>query len=193
MIDADGSLLGVYRKSHIPNAVGYQEKHDFTPGDTGFKVWGSKFAKLCVGVCRDQRFPEAARCMALQGAEILLYPTAIGTEPGHGEIDSATHWQNVMCGHAGANIVPLVASNRIETERPTDEDGLKMSFYGSSFIADETGVKVQEADRTSEAIQVHTFDLDFLRDYREAWGVYRDRRPDRYGSIATHDGPMPTL
>lgn len=185
--------MGVYRKSHIPNAVGYREKHYFTPGDTGFKVWDTRYAKLGLGVCWDQWFPEAARCMALQGAEILLYPTAIGTEPSHAEIDSAVHWQNVMCGHAGANIVPLVVSNRIGTERATDEDGPKMSFYGSSFMADETGVKIQEADRTSEAILVHTFDLDFIRDYRDAWRVYRDRRPDLYGTIATHDGRMTTL
>ena len=190
IVDADGSTLGVYRKSHIPNSVGYQEKHYFTPGETGFKVWDTAYGKLGVGICWDQWFPEAARCMALQGAEILMYPTAIGTEPGHPEIDSSAHWQNVMCGHAGANIVPLVASNRIGSERASEDDGLEMSFYGASFIADHTGVKVQEADNVSEAVLVHAFDLDSIRDYREAWGVYRDRRPDLYGAIATHDGGL---
>ena len=190
MVDADGKVLGSYRKSHIPNAIGYQEKHYFTPGDTGFKVWQTAHGTVGLGICWDQWFPEAARCMALQGAEILLYPTAIGSEPGHPGIDSSAHWQNVMCGHAGANIVPLVASNRIGSERATEQDGMEMTFYGSSFIADPTGVKVEEADKASETVLVHSFDLDEIRTYREAWGVYRDRRPDLYGAIATHDGRM---
>jgi len=185
--------LGVSRKSHIPNAVGYQEKHCFTPGDTGFKVWNTKFATLGLGICWDQWVPEDARSMALQGAQVLPYPTAIGTEPGHAEIDSAVHWQNVMCGYAGANIVLLVASNRIGTERATEQDGLKMTFYGSSFIADETGTKIQKADRAGEAVLVDTFDLDSIRSDREAFSVYRDRRPDLYGTIVTHGGRPTTL
>ena len=141
IVDADGEVLGVYRKSHIPNEIGYQEKQYFSPGDTGFKVWDSAYACIGVGICWDQWFPEAARCMALKGAEILLYPTAIGTEPGNQSLDSMPHWQNVMCGHAAANIVPVVASNRIGTETATEDQSLKMTFYGSSFIADHTGSK----------------------------------------------------
>lgn len=188
VVDADGKVLGVYRKSHIPNEVGYQEKQYFSPGDTGFKVWNTAYARIGVGICWDQWFPEAARCMALKGAEILLYPTAIGTEPGNQELDSMPHWQNVMCGHAAANIVPVVASNRIGTETATEDQSLKMTFYGSSFIADHTGVKVTEANRTDQDVLVHGFDLDAIRHYRETWGVYRDRRPDLYGAIGTLDG-----
>ncbi len=187
-IDADGSILGVYRKSHIPNAVGYQEKHYFSPGDTGFKVWETRYARLGVGICWDQWFPEAARCMALQGADILMYPTAIGSEPGHPGLDSAIHWQNVMCGHAAANIMPVVASNRIGTEQATHDESLDLTFYGSSFVADHTGVKVAEANRTDETVLVHAFDLETLRSYRETWGVFRDRRPDLYSAIGTLDG-----
>ncbi len=188
VIDADGAILGVYRKSHIPNSVGYQEKHYFSPGDTGFKVWRTRYASLGVGICWDQWFPEAARCMALQGAELLLYPTAIGSEPGEPDLDSSRHWQNVMCGHAAANIVPVVASNRIGTERAKHDQSLALTFYGSSFIADHTGVKVSEAGRTEETVLVHAFDLDAQRSYRETWGVYRDRRPDLYGAIGSLDG-----
>ena len=188
MIDADGQVLGVYRKSHIPNGIGYQEKTYFSPGDTGFKVWHTRYAKLGVGVCWDQWFPEAARCMALMGAEVLMYPTAIGSEPDDGEIDSSTHWQNTMCGHAAANIMPLVASNRIGTEQAMHDETLELTFYGSSFIVDHTGVKVAEANRTDESVLVHSFDMDDIRAYRETWGVFRDRRPDLYGAIATLDG-----
>ena len=188
MIDADGSLLGVYRKSHIPNAIGYQEKHYFSPGDTGFRVWSTRYAEVGVGVCWDQWFPEAARCMALAGAELLMYPTAIGSEPGHAGLDSSAHWQNVMCGHAGANIMPVVASNRIGRETAKYDDGLEMTFYGSSFIADHTGEKVAAANKTDPGVLVHTFDRDEVRSYRESWGVYRDRRPDLYGAIGTLDG-----
>ncbi|MEM7207361.1 MAG: N-carbamoylputrescine amidase [Pseudomonadota bacterium] len=187
MIDADGSVLGVYRKTHIPNAIGYQEKTYFSPGDTGFKVWDTRYAKIGLGICWDQWFPEAARSMALQGAEVLLYPTAIGSEPGDESVDSMRHWQNVMCGHAGANITPLVASNRIGKETGSDSD-IAMTFYGSSFIADHTGSKVAEANRSDKSVLTHTFDLDEVRDYRETWGVFRDRRPECYGALMTLDG-----
>lgn len=189
MIDADGGILGIYRKTHIPNAVGYQEKQYFSPGDTGFKVWETKFAKVGVGVCWDQWFPEAARCMALQGAEVLMYPTAIGSEPADESVDSMEHWQNVMCGHAAANIMPLVASNRIGNEKATTGN-MEMTFYGSSFISDAIGNKVQVADRETETVLVHTFDLEQIRTYRETWGVYRDRRPEQYAAIGTMDGQL---
>lgn len=188
VIDADGAILGVYRKSHIPQAVGYQEKYYFSPGDTGFGVWDTRYARLGVGICWDQWFPEAARCLALQGAEILMYPTAIGSEPSEPGLDSMVHWQNVMCGHAAANIMPIVASNRIGNERAMHDESVNLTFYGSSFIADHTGNKVAKANRTDEAVLVHTFDLETLRSYREAWGVFRDRRPDLYGAIGTLDG-----
>lgn len=187
MVDADGSVLGVYRKSHIPNEVGYQEKQYFSPGDTGFKVWNTRYAKLGVGICWDQWFPEMARCMSLMGADILMYPTAIGSEPSRDDIDSASHWQNVMCGHAAANIMPVVASNRIGLEKGTEEE-IELEFYGSSFISDHLGNKVQEANRKDEAILLHEFDLDAIEAYRKTWGVYRDRRPDLYGAIETLDG-----
>jgi N-carbamoylputrescine amidase len=189
MVDADGSILGVYRKTHIPNGPGYQEKQYFSPGDTGFKVWKTRYGKIGVGICWDQWFPEAARCMALMGAEILMYPTAIGSEPLPAPaIDSKGHWQRVMQGHAGANIMPLVASNRIGTETATEDANTSITFYGSSFIADHTGAKVQEADRVNEQILVHTFNLDKIRKYREGWGVFRDRRPNMYSPVGTLDG-----
>ena len=188
IIDADGSILGVYRKSHIPNAIGYQEKEYFSPGDTGFKVWQTQYANIGVGICWDQWFPEAARCMALAGAELLFYPTAIGSEPGNPELKSVSHWRNTMCGHAAANIVPVIASNRIGKEVGTEDEKLEMEFYGSSFIADETGNRVADADENSESILVHTFDLDEIRNHRQTWGVYRDRRVDLYGSLLTLDG-----
>jgi len=188
MIDADGSVLGVYRKSHIPNSIGYQEKQYFSPGDTGFKVWDTAYGKVGAGICWDQWFPEAARCMALMGAEILMYPTAIGSEPGAPDVSSTVHWQNTMCGHAAANIMPVVASNRIGHEQAKHDPSLDMTFYGSSFIADHTGVKVAEANETDQSVLVHSFDRDAIRDYRESWGVYRDRRPDLYGALGTFDG-----
>jgi N-carbamoylputrescine amidase len=185
MIDADGSVLGVYRKSHIPEGPGYHEKFYFSPGDTGFRVWKTRYGTLGVGICWDQWFPEAARCMALMGAEALLYPTAIGSEPQDASIDSRDHWQRCMQGHAAANVMPLVASNRIGIERGQNYE---MTFYGSSFIADSTGAKVAEADRTSPAVLTATFDLDQVRRQRHAWGVFRDRRPDLYGPLLTYDG-----
>jgi N-carbamoylputrescine amidase len=185
MIDADGALLGVYRKSHIPEGPGYHEKYYFSPGDTGFRVWRTRFGVLGVGICWDQWFPEAARCMALMGAEALLYPTAIGSEPHDASIDSRDHWQRCMQGHAAANVMPLIASNRIGTERGQTHE---MTFYGSSFIADPTGAKVAEADRSGEAVLTATFDLDAVRAQRHAWGVFRDRRPELYAPILTLDG-----
>jgi N-carbamoylputrescine amidase len=185
MVDADGAVLGHYRKSHIPEGPGYHEKFYFSPGDTGFKVFDTKIAKLGVAICWDQWFPEAARSMALLGAEILLYPTAIGSEPQDASIDSSGHWQRTMQGHAAANIMPLVASNRIGEEAG---EKYTMTFYGSSFIASHTGEKVAAADRTSEIVLTAAFDLDEIRRYRQSWGVFRDRRPDLYYPILSLDG-----
>ena len=180
MIDAGGEMLGVYRKTHIPDGVGYQEKYYFNPGDTGFRVWDTKFGQVGLGICWDQWFPETARCLVLGGAEILLYPTAIGNEPQFPDWDSRDHWQRAMQGHAASNMIPLVASNRIGAEKGKNSE---MTFYGSSFIADETGAKVAEADRTSETVLTHTFDLDAIRNQRAQWGFFRDRRPEHYGAL----------
>lgn len=185
MIDADGRVLGVYRKSHIPEGPGYHEKYYFSPGDTGFRVWQTRYGVLGVGICWDQWFPESARCMALMGAEALLYPTAIGSEPHDASIDSRDHWQRCMQGHAAANVMPLIASNRIGVERGQKYE---MTFYGSSFIAGPAGEKVAEADRSTEAVLTATFDLEQVRSQRHAWGVFRDRRPELYGPILTLDG-----
>lgn len=191
LIDAGGEILGTYRKTHIPNGPGYQEKTYFNPGDTGFKVWKTKYGTIGVGICWDQWFPESARCMALMGAEVLFYPTAIGSEPHPAPpLDSSGHWQRVMQGHAGANIMPLIASNRIGTEVATNDDQSSITFYGSSFITDHTGAIVQEANRIDEQVLVHTFDLDQICKYREGWGVFRDRRPDLYKSLMTLDGKI---
>lgn len=190
MIDADGSLLGVYRKTHIPNDFGYQEKQYFTPGDTGFRVWETKFGCIGVGICWDQWFPETQRSLALMGAELIFHPTAIGNEPGVGveDYDSQAHWTHVQCGAAGANMVPVIASNRTGTEQSKFTDGLEMTFYGSSFIADQMGNIVDQADRTSECILVHAFDLDAIARQRDWWGIFRDRRPCMYNVLATSDG-----
>ena len=188
MIDAGGEMLGVYRKTHIPDGVGYQEKYYFNPGDTGFRVWDTKFGQVGLGICWDQWFPETARCLVLGGAEILLYPTAIGNEPQFPDWDSRDHWQRAMQGHAASNMVPLVASNRIGAEKGKNSE---MTFYGSSFIADETGAKVAEADRTSETVLTHTFDLDAIRNQRAQWGFFRDRRPEHYGALVTLTGNSP--
>lgn len=185
MIDAGGAMLGLYRKTHIPDGVGYQEKYYFNPGDTGFRVWETKFGKVGLGICWDQWFPETARCLVLGGAEVLLYPTAIGTEPQFPEWDSRDHWQRAMQGHAASNMVPLVASNRVGKEKGKNSE---MTFYGSSFITDETGAKVAEADRNSEAVLTHAFDLDAIRNQRAQWGFFRDRRPEHYGALVTLDG-----
>jgi len=186
MVDADGSELGIYRKSHIPDGRGYQEKFYFSPGDTGFKVWDTAAGKIGLGICWDQWFPECARSMALMGAEILLYPTAIGSEPPNPDYDSSTHWQNTMRGHAAANIMPLMASNRVGKE--TAPDGRSDIFYGRSFIADYQGEKIGEMDRTEEGLRVASFDMEMIRELRRSWGVFRDRRPELYGALMTLDG-----
>lgn len=185
MIDADGSMMGIYRKSHIPDGPGYTEKFYFSPGDTGFRVWDTAHGKVGVGICWDQWFPEAARSMALMGAEVLLYPTAIGSEPPNPTWDSSGHWQRVMQGHAGANITPVVAANRTghEVGDPTE-----ITFYGSSFIADGTGAKVAEANRTEETVLLATFERAKLQEMRTVWGLFRDRRPELYFPIMTMDG-----
>ncbi|MFK7868901.1 MAG: N-carbamoylputrescine amidase [Roseobacter sp.] len=188
IIDADGSRLGIYRKTHVPHGFGYQEKFYFSPGDTGFRVWDTTFGRIGVGICWDQWFPECARAMALMGAELLFYPTAIGSEVGDEQWDSARHWQRVQQGHAGANLVPLIASNRIGAE--TGLSGTEMRFYGSSFIADQFGEKVQEADRETETVLTRTFDLDKAAEIRDYWCVFRDRRPDQYGALMTLDGKI---
>jgi N-carbamoylputrescine amidase len=186
MIDADGSILGLYRKSHIPDGPGYQEKFYFTPGDTGFKVWRTQFGTFGAAICWDQWFPESARAMALMGAEALFYPTAIGTEPPPAPpVDSRDHWRRVMLGHAGANVMPLIASNRIGTERGQAGE---ITFYGSSFIADPLGAIVAELDRTHEGVATAAFDLDEVAKARAGWGLFRDRRPDLYQSLVSHDG-----
>lgn len=185
IIDAGGEVLGTYRKSHIPESPGYHEKFYFSPGDSGFKVWPTKFGTIGVAICWDQWFPETARSMALMGAEMLFFPTAIGTEPQDPSIDSRDHWQRTMQGHAAANVMPVVASNRIGTERGGQWE---VTYYGSSFIADHTGAIVEQADRASETVITASFDLDRIREYRESWGVFRDRRPDLYGPIMTLDG-----
>ena len=185
IVDADGTVLGHYRKSHIPDGPGYTEKYYFSPGDTGFRVWDTQHGAIGVGICWDQWFPESARSMALLGAEVLLYPTAIGSEPPDPTWDSSGHWQRVMQGHAGANLMPLVASNRIGREVGQT---CEITFYGSSFIADNTGAKVAEADRDGEAVLVASFDREQLRTQRAAWGLFRDRRPELYGPIVTLDG-----
>lgn len=185
MVDADGRTLGIYRKSHIPESPGYHEKFYFSPGDTGFKVWRTRFGALGVAVCWDQWFPESARAMALAGAEILFYPTAIGSEPQDATLDSRWHWQRTMQGHAAANVMPLVASNRIGRERG---EKLEITFYGHSFIADHTGGVIAQADDHSEQILTANFDLGAIRRYRHAWGVFRDRRPDLYAPLLKLDG-----
>lgn len=175
--DADGEILGTYRKSHIPDGPGYQEKYYFRPGDTGFKAWTTKYGRIGVGICWDQWYPECARAMALQGAEVLFYPTAIGTEPYDGALDTSGRWQKAMQGHAVSNAIPVVASNRIGLE---DNAGVKQRFYGHSFIADHTGELVQSFGATEEGILVHTADLTEIESYRADWGFFRDRRTDLY-------------
>ena len=184
MVDADGSLMGVYRKTHIPDDNYYQEKFYFTPGNTGFRVWDTRYGKIGVGICWDQWFPETARCLALAGAEMILYPTAIGSEPIL-NCDSMEHWRRCMQGHAGSNLLPVVAANRIglETVLPDPANGGQSSslcFYGSSFITDETGALVASASRDNEEILTASFDLDEVQDNRMSWGIFRDRRPHCY-------------
>lgn len=185
MIDADGEVLGVYRKTHIPDDHFYQEKFYFTPGNTGFKVWDTKYGKIGVGICWDQWFPECARSMAVQGAELIFYPTAIGSEPIL-QCDSMPHWRRCMQGHAGSNLVPVIAANRVGEEKvtPCEENNNQSSsliFYGSSFITDETGEIKEQAGRTEETILLQEFDLENIAENRLSWGLFRDRRPEYYG------------
>ena len=187
VIDADGTVLGVYRKTHIPDDHFYQEKFYFTPGNTGFKVWNTKYATIGVGICWDQWFPETARCMAVKGAELLFYPTAIGSEPII-ECDSMPHWRRCMQGHAGSNLMPVIAANRIGLEevKPCKENAMQessLNFYGSSFMTDETGEILEDASRDTEEILIHTYDLDEIANNRLSWGIFRDRRPECYGDI----------
>ena len=187
ILDADGTNLGIYRKTHIPDDHYYQEKFYFTPGDTGFKAFKTRYGTIGVGICWDQWFPETARSLALMGAELLLYPTAIGSEPIL-DCDSAGHWRRCMQGHAGSNLVPVLAANRIglETVEPCEANGGQKSalrFYGSSFIADETGALVADGTRDTEQVLTATFDLDKVEENRMSWGVFRDRRPEWYGEI----------
>lgn len=186
-IDADGKILGVYRKMHIPDDHYYQEKFYFTPGDSGFQVFRTRFGTIGVGICWDQWFPETARCMALEGAELLFYPTAIGSEPIL-ECDSMPHWRRCMQGHAASNLIPVIAANRIgvETVEPSAENGgqsSSLNFYGSSFVADETGELLETAARDKEEILMQSFDLDELQQKRLEWGLFRDRRPECYHKI----------
>jgi N-carbamoylputrescine amidase len=190
ILDADGSNLGVYRKSHIPNGPGYQEKNYFSPGDTGFRVWNTRFARIGVAICWDQWFPETARVMALMGAELFFFPTAIGTEPPPAlPVNSREHWQRTQQGHAAANLTPLIASNRYGLEHSLqDPQRLYIRFYGSSFIADAMGAKVAEAPEEGDAVLTHTFDLAAVAQLRDNWFVFRDRRPDLYDTLVSLDG-----
>ena len=185
MLDADGSELGLYRKSHIPDGPGYQEKFYFSPGDTGFKVFDTHYGRIGAAICWDQWFPEAARCLALQGAELIVYPSAIGSEPADPDYQSLGHWQRVMQGHAAANMVPVAASNRVGSER---QDEVEVTFYGGSFVADVTGAKIAEADGESDTIIYADLDLAQGRRERAGWGIFRDRRPDLYARVSTFDG-----
>jgi N-carbamoylputrescine amidase len=184
MVDADGSLMGLYRKSHIPDGPGYMEKFYFRPGDTGFKVWDTRFGRVGVGICWDQWYPEAARAMTLMGAEVLLYPTAIGSEPHQPEMDTALPWRRAMQGHAVSNVIPVVGANRIGFEPWESYPNGGQQFYGSSFIADHRGDLVADFDRHQEGVLSAEFDLDFLDRHRAAWGFFRDRRTDLYSSLA---------
>ncbi len=186
MIDASGEVVGLYRKSHIPDGPGYMEKYYFTPGDTGFRAFPTQAGTLGAGICWDQRYPECARAMALQGAEVLLYPTAIGSEPeAAGSMDTRAMWQRVMIGHAVANACYLGAANRVGTEVIED---VEQTFYGASFICDFTGEKIAEAGRNEEAVLVAGLDLETARAFRAGMGFFRDRRPDLYTSLLTSDG-----
>jgi len=187
VIDADGTVMGLYRKTHIPDGPGYEEKYYFSPGDTGFKVWQTRYATIGVGICWDQWFPEAARSMALMGAEILLYPTAIGSEPLNPSYDSQPHWQTCMQGHSAANLLPVAAANRIGTETI---DGATLTFYGSSFITDNKGALLAQCDRNSADAIVAELDLDAFAAQRAAWGLFRDRRPGMYRPLMTLDGDI---
>ena len=185
IVDADGSILGKYRKSHIPDGPGYQEKFYFNPGDTGFKVWNTKYAKIGVGICWDQWFPEAARSMVLSGAELLLYPTAIGGEPEDDGFDSSDMWQRAMIGHSASNQIPVIASNRIGTEKGID---IENYFYGRSFVTNHIGDKIAEGSRDKEEVLIGKINLSEAETLRNVWGVFRDRRPELYKGLLNLDG-----
>ena len=185
IVDADGSILGKYRKSHIPDGPGYQEKFYFNPGDTGFKVWNTKYAKIGVGICWDQWFPEAARSMVLNGAELLLYPTAIGGEPEDDGFDSSDMWQRAMIGHSASNQIPVIASNRIGTEKGID---IENYFYGRSFVTNHVGDKIAEGSRDKEEVLIGKINLSEAETLRNVWGVFRDRRPELYKGLLNLDG-----
>lgn len=185
MADADGSLMGVYRKSHIPDGPGYMEKYYFRPGDTGFKVWDTRFGRIGVGICWDQWYPECARAMALMGAEALFYPTAIGSEPHDASLDTALPWRRAMQGHAVSNVIPVIGANRIGFEPWDGYPNGGQTFYGSSFVADHRGDLVSELGRADEGLVSATFDLDFLTTHRAAWGFFRDRRPELYTALSS--------
>lgn len=196
VIDADGTIMGIYRKTHIPDSPGYYEKFFFNPGDSGFKIWKTRYATIGVGICWDQWFPETARCMAVMGAELLFFPTAIGTEPQDASINSSDHWHAVQCGHAAANVMPLIASNRFGKEtaknlHDANAEEVSITFYGTSFIANEHGQMVELAKTDEQTVLVHTFDLDKIEQTRTAWGLFRDRRPERYLPLMTSDGVHP--
>jgi N-carbamoylputrescine amidase len=195
IIDASGEVLGIYRKAHIPNGPGYQEKNYFSPGDTGFRVWDTQFGRIGVGICWDQWFPECARAMALMGAEMLFYPTAIGSEPPPAlAVHSRDHWQRTQQGHAAANLVPLVAANRIGTEHSLQSpQDLHIRFYGSSFITDAQGAMIAGADEVSESVILAELDLTQAAELRDNWFVFRDRRPELYGALTTLDGQESTV
>jgi N-carbamoylputrescine amidase len=184
VVDADGKNLGLYRKSHIPDGPGYEEKFYFRPGDTGFRTWATRFGRIGVGICWDQWYPECARAMALQGADLLFYPTAIGSEPANPALDTKDRWQRAMIGHAVSNVTPVIAANRIGQEE-------SQNFYGHSFIADVSGDKVAEIGAGEEGVIVATFDLAANDRARASWGFFRDRRPDLYASLITADGTQP--
>ncbi|RQO62551.1 N-carbamoylputrescine amidase [Paucibacter sp. KBW04] len=193
MADADGRILGVYRKTHIPDGPGYTEKFYFTPGDTGFKVWDTRYGRIGLAICWDQWYPETARSLALMGAEVLCFPTIIGSEPHSAEMDTAGHWQRTMQGHAAANMVPVLAANRIGRETGLgngnpQQQALSANFYGSSFIADHLGEKVAEANRVDECILIHRFELEGIRLDRQSFGFFRDRRPEMYAALLSSDG-----
>ena len=184
VLDADGSICSHYRKSHIPDGHGYQEKFYFSPGDTGFQISRTRYATIGVGICWDQWFPETARALSLMGAEVLFFPTAIGSEPASGH-DSRHHWRRAMQGHSAANMVPVVASNRVGNEIG---EACSLDFYGSSFITDEFGEVIEQAPSNTQAVVTATFDLDDIDTRRTEWGLFRDRRPELYQPIISLDG-----
>ncbi len=187
IMDADGACIGHYRKSHIPDGPGYQEKFYFTPGDTGFQVWDTRYARIGAAICWDQWFPECARILALQGAELLFYPTAIGNEPHMPDIDSMRQWQRAMQGHAASNNMPVIASNRVGVEK---SETCELAFYGSSFITDQTGALLAEASRDKQEVLTATFDLEKIRADRAGAGFFRDRRTELYGPLLYLDGTV---